>query len=72
MEPGKSICSNAEKVDPPMGFLPHESEKRLRNQHRTYHFSAQKRAKRSNVSPYDKINVGLQCFSHFLIGKTGQ
>ena len=42
MEPGKSICSNAEKVDPPMGFLPHESEKRLRNQHRTYHFSAQK------------------------------
>lgn len=42
MEPGKSICSNAEKVNTPIGFLPHESEKRLRNQHRTYHFSAQK------------------------------
>lgn len=42
MEPGKSICSNAEKVDPPMGFLPHESENCLRNQHRTYYFSAQK------------------------------
>lgn len=65
MEPGKSICSNAEKVDPPMGFLPHESEKRLRNQHRTYHFSAQKRAKRLNVSPYHKVYIGFQCFTHF-------
>lgn len=44
MEPGKSICSKAEKADSPMGFLPYESENRLRNQHRMYHFSAQKKS----------------------------
>ena len=65
MEPGKSICSKAEKADLLMGFLPHVSENRLRNQHRMYHFSAQKRAKRLNVSPYHKVYIGFQCFTHF-------